>query len=394
MANLVALDIAGGPAFVDALRRVWDHGDAAMPLDRRLPPPAARAVLDALRPGAVIEADGEQRHLDAGRPVEEGDALVMATSGSTGAPKGVVLTHHAVTASAAATNERLAVDPTTDLWLACLPLAHIGGLAVVTRAILSDTPVQVFDGFDPATIEAATTAGINDGRQVLVSLVTAALRRLQTDRFRTILLGGAAPPGHLPDNVVVTYGMTETGSGLVYNGLPLRGAEITIEPAEPGDSGKPGNSGKPGQILLRGPMLFRCYRDGSDQRRPDGWFPTGDAGHIDEHGHLQVAGRIAEVIVSGGEQVWPAEVERILAGLPGIDSVAIGGLPDPVWGHRVVAYVVPRPGSRPPVLEELRAAVKAVAGSWCAPRQLVLVPRLPRTPNGKVRRSALAALCQ
>src|SRR5437879_3032321 len=143
-------------------------------------------------------------------PVEDGDALVVATSGTTGEPKGVVLTHDAVEASARATSDRLAVDPARDTWLSYLPLAHIGGLSVVTRALVTGTPLT----FD---VEAGAT---------LVSLVPTQLRRLDARAFRTIVLGGAAPPEDRPANCVVTYGMTETGSGVVYDGVPLAGVQV------------------------------------------------------------------------------------------------------------------------------------------------------------------------
>ncbi len=446
MPELVALDLPAGPRFVDALRRVWDAGDAAMPIDQRLPPAAARAIVDALRPGAVVGDGGDRRRLDGGRPVEPGDALVVATSGSTGRPKGVVLTRDAVAASARSTNARLGVDPTTDIWLACLPLAHVGGLAVVTRAILSDTPLEVFSSFDAETITAAALRAAAAGRQVLVSLVTAALRQVDPALFKTILLGGATPPRRLPSQVVVTYGMTETGSGIVYDGLPLDTVGVAVDPAWPppagwrpdgredlgahqgvlghhprgdgqdhlyGDgashpSSHPEQAGHPakgdhpakrdhpavlGHILVRGPMLLRAYRDGRDPKRADGWFPTGDVGHVDHLGRLHVSGRMSDVIVTGGEKVWPAPVEKILADVDGVADVAVGGLPDPHWGHRVVAYVVVSDTKGPgPTLEQLREPVKAALGPWAAPQQLVQVPELPRTSNGKVRRDALATL--
>ncbi len=381
MPNLVALDLPGGPAFVDALRRVWDAGDAATPLDRRLPPPARAAVLAELAPSAVVGPDGERRVLSGGRPVEPGDALVLATSGSTGQPKGVVLTHGAVAASAGATSARLGVDPGNDRWVACLPLAHVGGLSVVTRALHTGTPLEVHDGFDAAAVMAASARARADGRRALVSLVTAALGRVDPGAFGIILLGGAAPPGHLPPHAVVTYGMTETGSGLVYDGVPLDGVELAI-----GD----GRRGAPGEILVRGPMLLRAYRDGSEPFLPGGWLPTGDAGSIGADGRLAVHGRMAEVVVTGGEKVWPVAVERVLAGHPAVAEVAVAGRPDPEWGQRVVAYLVPVPGQDPPGLDELRDLVKAELGPWAAPRELVPVASLPRTASGKVRRADLA----
>src|SRR3954452_4072347 len=180
--RLIPLPADPGPAFVDALRRAWDDGDAVLPVDPRLPRPAVESLLDALR-------------ID--EPVEDGDALVVATSGTTGAPKGVVLTHDAVRASAQATTARLAVDPSRDRWLACLPLAHVGGLSVITRALVTGTPLVVHDVFDAAAVERAALEGAT-----LVSLVATALRRIDPSAFRAIVLGGAAPPAHVPDNTV------------------------------------------------------------------------------------------------------------------------------------------------------------------------------------------------
>src|SRR5262245_32992020 len=177
MPELVAVALPAGPAFVLALQRIWDRGDAVLPVDLRLPPPARTALLDALAPGSVLDTDGEHRR-DGGREVEPGDALVVATSGTTGEPKGVVLTHDAVAASATASSARLGVGP-GDHWLACLPLAHVGGLSVVTRAMVTGTPLTVLPGFDPAAVEQAALAGAT-----LVSLVATALARIEPARFR------------------------------------------------------------------------------------------------------------------------------------------------------------------------------------------------------------------
>lgn len=356
MANrLVVLDAAGA-GFVDELRRAWDAGDAVLPLDPRLPEPAVAAVVEAARPD---------------EPVEAGDALVMVTSGTTGQPKAAVLTHEAVTASALATSRRLAVDPAADRWLACLPLSHVGGLSVVTRALHTGTPLTVHEGFDAAAVERAATEGCT-----LTSLVPTALRRIDPVLFRAILLGGQAPPADRPSHVIATYGMTESGSGVVYDGEPLEGVEVRIQPD--------------GEIHLRCPMLLRCYRDGSDPKLADGWFPTGDVGELRD-GRLHVHGRRGDLIITGGENVWPVTVERALATHPAVGEVAVIGRPDPEWGQRVVAVVVPADTAHPPSLGELRGWAKQTLPAYATPTELRLATALPRTASGKVRKDALSA---
>jgi O-succinylbenzoic acid--CoA ligase len=369
--EVVALDLPGGPAYVEAIRRVWETGDAVAPVDPRLPPPEARRVMDALAPTAVIEADGQRRSLPAGRPAEAGDALLIATSGTTGDPKVVIHTMASVAASAWAVHRALDVDPHRDRWLACLPLSHIGGLAVVLRSLLTETPVEVHDRFEPDETVAALDRGAT-----LVSLVTRALNQVPVERLRVVLLGGAAPPPDRPANVIATYGLTETGSGIVYDRRPLDGVEIDIDPE--------------GEIRVRGPMLFRAYRHDPQPLDSDGWFATGDLGRWANDGQLVVHGRRGDVIVTGGEKVWPGPVESLLRLRADVADVALIGRPDPEWGHRVVAVVVPRDPASPPSLDDLRAQVKERFGSWCAPRELELRSELPTTPLGKVRRHDLA----
>jgi O-succinylbenzoic acid--CoA ligase len=353
--RLVVLDAIGGDAFVSALQAAWDDGDAVLPLDPRLPGPARAAVLAAAR---------------ADEPVEPGDALVMVTSGTTGEPKAAVLTHEAVTASAIATSHALGVDPERDRWLACLPLSHVGGLSVVTRALRTGTPLTVQDGFEAAAVEQAAGAGCT-----LTSLVPTALRRIDPRLFRTILVGGQAPPSDRPAHVVATYGMTETGSGVFYDGVPLDGVEVRIEPD--------------GEIHLRAPMLLRSYRDGTDPKLHGGWFPTGDLGEVHD-GQLVVHGRRGDLIITGGENVWPTAVERALSTHPGVAEVAVVGRPDPDWGQRVVAVVVPADAAAPPSLDDLRDWAKQTVPAFAAPTVLDVVPSLPRTTSGKVRRGELS----
>lgn len=368
MPHLVAIDLPGGDGFADALRRIWDAGDAAFPLDRRLPPAARQATLAAIEPDRLINTDG-LHDLD-GRGVDPGDALVVATSGTTGRPRGAVLTHDAVRASAAATSARLDVS-TSDTWLACLPLSHVGGLSVVTRALVTGCALVVHDGFDADRVTAAARAGAT-----LVSLVPTALRRIDASLFRVVVIGGSRMPAVLPGNAVTTYGMTETGSGVIYDGVPLDGVDVRV------DAG--------GEIHLRCPMLLRCYRDGSVPL-VDGWFATGDLGLIDDDGRLVVHGRRGDLIVTGGEKVWPAVVEEAVAGHPGVAEVAVAGVPDPEWGQRVVAWVVPRVRSEPPTLDAVRAHTATVLPTFMAPKELRVVDALPTTTSGKVRRHQLPA---
>lgn len=371
MPHLVAIDLPGGPAFVDALQREWAAGNAVLPVDQRLPPTAQRALLIAMAPSWVVTADG-RADIAGGREVEPGDALVVATSGSTGAPKGVVLTHSAVEASALATSRRLGVDR-SDTWLACLPLAHVGGLSVVTRALVTGTPLVVHDGFSAARVEAAARAGTT-----LVSLVATALARIDADLFRVIVLGGSRPPTQRPAHAHVTYGLTETGSGVVYDGVPLDGVEVRVA--------------ADGEVHLRGPMLLRCYRDGSTPLDIDGWLHTGDAGEWLPDGRLHVHGRHGDMIITGGENVWPDVVEAVLATHPGVAEVAVVGEPDAEWGQRVVAWVVPSPYAQaPPTLAQLRSHLAGNLPAFCSPKQLYLTGTLPRTALGKVQRHLLAA---
>jgi O-succinylbenzoic acid--CoA ligase len=368
MPDLIALDLPGGPRFVRELAAAWDAGNAVAPLDRRLAPPARESLLEMLRPAWVVTPRGREPR-PGSMEVDHGDAVVMATSGSTGEPKGAVLTHAAVEASARATSARLGIDPVRHSWLACLPLSHVGGLSVVTRALLTGTAVHVLDGFH--LDEVISTAGPD----VAVSLVPTALARLDAATFYKVLLGGSAPPPFLPTNVVTTYGMTETGSGVVYDGLPLPGVRISLSPSS--------------EVLLRCPMLLRAYRDGSVPLDESGWFRTGDAGHFDADGRLLIDGRLSDMIITGGEGIWPAPLERILAQHPGVADVAVSSRPDPEWGERVVACVVPADNRTPPGLTELRALVRDQLAAYAAPKELVILPELPRTSIGKLRRDVL-----
>jgi O-succinylbenzoic acid--CoA ligase len=321
--------------------------------------------------GVSSVVDGSGRHaFDGGRPTEPGDALVVATSGSTGAPKGVVLSHAAIAASAAAVHERIGLHA-DDHWLACLPLSHVGGLSVVTRALLGGVPLTVLPRFDADAVMDAASQGAT-----LTSLVATVLGRIEPGVFRWIVVGGARAPADRPPNVVTTYGMTETGSGVVYDGVPLRDVEITIIDT--------------GEILIRAPMLLRCYRDGSTPVDGDGWLHTGDLGRWLDDGRLHVDGRMGDLIITGGENVWPEAVEAVLQTHPLVADVAVSGEVDAEWGQRVTAWVVPVAETSPPSLADLRNHVRQQLPAFMAPRAVLYRDSLPRTALGKLRRAALA----
>jgi O-succinylbenzoic acid--CoA ligase len=350
--RVIVVEAHGVPGFVENMRRAWDDGDAVLPVDPRLPPAARRHVVAAARPD---------------EPCGDRDALIVATSGTTGPPKAVVLTHEAVAASARATSDRLGVDSQRDRWLACLPLAHVGGLGVVTRALDSGVPCTVVDRADAVTIASAAAAGCT-----LVALVPTLLTRVDPAAFRVVLLGGSAPPATLPPNAVTTYGMTETAGGVVYNGVPLDGVDIRVVD---------------GEIHVRGSMLLRAYRDGTDPKHADGWLATGDLGTWDtSSGRLRVTGRKGDLIISGGENVSPTTVEAALASHPAVREVLVFGRHDATWGQRVVARVVPAHPGDPPKLDALRGHVKETLPAWAAPLELEIVEALPRTGTGKLKR--------
>lgn len=365
--ELVVLRWPSGAGFVRELERLWDDGAAVLPLRPDLPDPAARRLLDLARPSAIAEPSGTTR-LDGGLPAR--GALCLATAGSTGEPKLVELSREALETSALLTAQRL--GSAGARWLCCLPLDHVAGVMTIVRSRLDGVDPIVLDRFDPAEV-ARTDADA-------ISLVPAMLQRLldhgaDLGRWRWILLGGAVVRPSLLDRapgVTRTYGMTETCGGVVYDGVPLDGVEVRVDA---------------GVVKLRTPTVMEGYRGGP--AFDGGWLTTGDLGAWDG-ARLRVLGRADDVIVTGGENVSPDEVEQILASHPAVADVAVAGRDDPEWGEKVVAYVVPAPGTTPS-LDDLRAHVKGRAAAYKAPRELVLMEDLPRLPSGKVARASLSS---
>lgn len=366
MHELVALDLASSAAIAENVRREWDARNAVLVVDQRLPDTPRRNLLRNLGVHSVVDATGRSVIDRAAEPMNEGEAVVIATSGTSGSPKGVVHTHAGLRAASLASTAALGCGAEAH-WLACLPLAHIGGFGVLTRAWHTGAQLTIHDGFDP---QAAITSGATH-----VSLVATAMARIDAGTFRRILLGGARPPATVADNVTVTYGLTESCGGVVYNRRPIPGVSIDIAPD--------------GEVLLRGPMIMSRYRNPGLESPvdSDGWLHTNDVGRFDS-GLLHVDGRRGEMIITGGENVWPDSVERVLSRHPLVAECAVAGVDDNEWGQRVVAWIVTK-DKVAPALEDLRDFVAESLPRFCAPRQLVVVDSLPRTSLGKVLRRAL-----
>jgi O-succinylbenzoic acid--CoA ligase len=302
-----------------------------------------------------------------GREVDDEIGLVMLTSGSSGTPKAAELTWDALRASAELTQRTLRADA-PPVWFPCLPANHIGGLAVLLRAILSDAELRWgnADRLDLGPLEGATH----------VSVVRTQLARFDVSGYYRVLLGGGRPPADRPGNVIATWGMTETGSGVIYDGVPLSGVDV---------------ASLNGELCVRTPTLFRSYRDAARPRvaGPDGrddWFPTGDGGEVKD-GRVTVHGRLGFVINTGGEKLWPEDLEAALSTVDGVLDVAVTGVDDPQWGQRVVALVVSDGDNHD---DQIRAVAHDHIGPWAKPKEIRYVVAIPRTSNGKVRRNVLA----
>jgi O-succinylbenzoic acid--CoA ligase len=324
-------------------------------------------------------------------------AVIMYTSGTTGQARGAVLTRAALLASAQASAANMGWEP-DDCWLLAMPIARVGGLSILTRSLIARRAVALAPSFDAALVP----AWIEQWRTTLASMVPTMLA-LVFERFpdwrpppflRAIQVGGAeAPPRLLKEAarrkvpVVLTYGCTETCS------------QVVVTPYEQRFNPAPGGAGRPlpgaevrvvdGRIEVRGPMRMAGYL-GAAPLAADAWFDTGDVGMFDAHGGLHVRARRADLIVSGGENVYPAEVERVLEACRGIRAAAVFGVPDETWGQLVAAAFVA--DGTPPTDDELVAFLDHHLARHKRPRRIAFVPQLPQTGAGKLDRPALAAL--
>ena len=291
--------------------------------------------------------------------VPPGTVLVVNTSGTTAAPKPVFITRENIEANALGSALALGLDP-EERWLCPMPLTHVGGLMVLLRSVIYGTTAVLAGAADPVPDDVT-----------LVSMVPTILQRHLAGgwrpgpRLRAILLGGAPiPPALLEDPglpVRATYGLTEATSQVTVDGWPIHG--VTVSLAE--DS----------EIVVDGPTVATA--------RP---LHTGDLGAFDERGRLMVTGRKADTIISGGENVAPAEVEAVLTEHPAVADAAVYGRPHVEWGEAVTAAVVLRAPVEPAALQEF---CRARLAPHKVPKTVEIVPSLPRTPSGKLLRRAL-----
>jgi O-succinylbenzoic acid--CoA ligase len=381
-------------------------GPALLPLDAAQPAARLRELIAAFDPNVVVDADGEARVRSAASAlrIAPETAVIIGTSGSTGAPKGVELSAAALEHSARASLSRVGARP-GDRWLCCLPASHVAGLQVLVRSLVSGT--------DPVVAPAATAAVLAGSGCAHVSLVPTQLIRLLDENasggdkndgdkndgdkngdgaaalagFGSVLVGGAAAGAAVLERaraagvaVRTTYGMSETCGGCVYDGVTLDGVSVKV--------------GADGVIRLSGPVLFDGYVGDPELTARvlrDGWLRTPDLGRLRPDGRLDVIGRADDVTVSGGVNIALPAVERRIQAMAEVAQCAVVATPDPEWGHRVVAHVVPAPGALAPSLGAVRDFVAVVHPRSWAPRELVVEDRLPLLESGKIDRAKLCS---
>jgi o-succinylbenzoate---CoA ligase len=415
--GLLALNGLAPVALLFAARRL---GATLAPLNVRLTRPELAPLLQRLRPQVVLAEEAlldrlpdaeclEVVEREPGQPSPEGpglapdeDWVVLFTSGTTGQPKGARLPLRALLASAAASGANLGAS-SEDRWLCNLPLFHIGGLAMAARCAVDGAALVVHRRFDAEE----TARALSEGSITHASLVTRTLR-LALDAgasavaLRAVLVGGGPLPGELAARararglpVLQTYGLTEACSQVATE-RPAEADGTTAGPPLPGlalrvvvSGDAPAAVGEAGEIQVKGPTVMTGYLDAADataQVLAGGWLRTGDVGALDGRGRLSVLARRLDLILSGGENVYPAEVEAVLAAHPGVAEAAVVGRTDPAWGEVPVAAVVLRPGVG---VDALMEWARGRLAGFKVPAEVVAVAELPRTAAEKVDRVAL-----
>jgi long-chain acyl-CoA synthetase len=399
----VALKLTNSPAFVAAYFGALRAGAIVVPLNPLLAAPEVAERLAASAPAAVVEEPlptaGEQ-----GEPVERTDddpAVILFTSGTSGRPKGAVLTHGGIRAAARNAAEAMAFGP-DDVVLGAAPFSHVLGQSTgLVSTFLAGAAVAVVPRFDAertlATMTATRTTILLGVPTMCIALSQAARAESDLPPVRIAHVGGAPVPVEVAREFERTfgaevyegYGLTElSGIATTYTlgqrrkpgsvGMPLGGTELRI--AEPDDHGV-------GEVQFRGPSVIPGYWHDVDATRAaidaDGWLSTGDVGRIDEDGYLFLVDRKKELIIRGGYNVYPREVEEALYAHPDVLEAAVVGVADETLGEEVAALVVARPGAAP-TPDELTAWAKERVAAYKYPRRVILVDELPKGPTGKI----------
>jgi long-chain acyl-CoA synthetase len=378
----------------------------------------AEAVPQDLR--VVVVGDGYEEWLaaypadDPGHSGESGDTVLqMYTSGTTGVPKGVLTTHRNL-AAAADSSPLWAFDSET-VSLTPLPMFHIGGIGWTFLGLWNGATTILVSEFDPAAVidlletRRATNAVLVPTMLQMMAAVPGAAER-DFSALRSIAYGASpittpvlkAALRTLRCPLFGVYGLTETTGGVIQldpddhdpegprehllrsAGRPQPWVEMrVVDPV----SGAECAAGAVGEVWLRAPNVMAGYFNRPDETAaaltPDGWLRTGDGGFVDADGYLFLTDRIKDMVVSGGENVYPIEVEEALSQHPGVSEAAVIGLPDERWGETVTAIVVPVAGSEP-TAEELIAFARGRLAGYKLPRIVEFASELPRTPSGKV----------
>jgi O-succinylbenzoic acid--CoA ligase len=394
----VAIALPPGLAFAEAFHACLSLGAVAVPVDLRLTAAERAHICDE---ASLVVSETSSATRDAGTGLdlaldEHHDlaavAAIIHTSGTTSSPRPIELSYGNFLWSALGSAVALDRHP-GERWLCALPVSHVGGLSILVRSAIYATTAIVHERFDTDLVLRALRAQ----DVTLVSLVSTTLARLldaglqRPPALRCALTGGGPVPEALLERarearvpVSPTYGLTEACSQVTTGGPPLFCTRVRIDGTPERPDGGHASDARAGEILVSGPTVASGSRD------PDGWLHTGDLGSLDERGFLHVAGRLADTIVSGGENIAPAEVEAVLESHPDVLEAAVIGRSDPAWGEAVAAIVVPRPGV-PVDGESLRAFCAERLARYKVPKQLdIATTPLPRTRSGKLLRRNLS----